>query len=78
MRQLSNYLLIWWVTSADETIMCLRDIHLSQKSREGKPLFQLGAEVLRKSDRVVMRSTEADWMIYGERWNLSPAEFYFL
>jgi len=50
---------------------------LSVSSRDGKPLFQLGAEVLKQRDRVVMRSTDNDWILNGNKWSLSPVEFLF-
>ena len=50
---------------------------LSISSHDQKPLFQIGAEVLRKNDRVVLKSMNGDWVLNGDKWKLSPDEFLF-
>jgi translocation and assembly module TamB len=48
---------------------------LSILSPDDKPLFLIGAEMLKKTDKVVLTSTENDWILNGNEWKLSPSEF---
>ncbi|MEO8148739.1 MAG: hypothetical protein ABI723_13930, partial [Bacteroidia bacterium] len=50
-------------------------LSVSNRDRDSMPLYQIGAEAIKENNRLVLKSTEGDWVINSNKWTLSPSEF---
>jgi translocation and assembly module TamB len=52
--------------------------YISIKDNMGKPVYQLGAEMLKQKDRIILRTSASEWVLNSKVWTISAGEILSL